>query len=45
MIFKSINSDYIGFNYQKQKAKIINNFIDKIKESLDIERILKAITS
>lgn len=44
-IFKSINSDYVGFNYQKQKEKIINGFVDKMRESLDIDRILKAITN
>lgn len=43
-MFKSINSDYKPFDFAKYKEKQINSFIGTLKEKLDVERILKAIS-
>ena len=42
-IFKQINKDYQGFDFQKLKTNIIDDFISNFKHRLDIKRILDNI--
>jgi adenosylcobyric acid synthase len=42
--FKSIKSDYIGFDFQEYKKKTVDNFISTLKSKLDVEYIIKSIS-
>ena len=42
--FKSIKSDYHGFDFQEYKKQTIDNFISTLKAKLDVEHILKNIS-
>lgn len=42
-LFKQINSNYKSFNYEKYKKEKIDNFIDIMREKLDIKRIWESI--
>jgi adenosylcobyric acid synthase len=42
--FKSIKSDYVGFDFQEYKKQTIDNFISTLKAKLDVEHILKSIS-
>jgi adenosylcobyric acid synthase len=40
MIFKKINSNYNGFNFDEYKNKTIKNFINEMKSRLDIDKLI-----
>lgn len=42
-IFKSINKDYVGFDFAKYKENHINSFIDSLKDRLNVDLIWKSI--
>jgi adenosylcobyric acid synthase len=42
--FKSIKTDYIGFDFQEYKKQTVDNFIETLKEKLDVNHILKNIS-
>lgn len=42
-IFKSINSEYKEFDFNRFKQKTIDEFILKLKDKLDVNKILEAI--
>jgi adenosylcobyric acid synthase len=42
-LFKAINSNYQGFDFEKYKQNTINSFISLLKEKIDIETIKKGI--
>ena len=41
---KSINKDYVGFDFAKYKKIQVDNFISTLKEKLDVEHIIKSIS-
>ena len=41
---KSINKDYVGFDFAKYKKDTVDNFISTLKEKLDVEHIIKSIS-
>lgn len=41
--FKSIKSDYTGFDFQEYKKKTVDNFISTLKSKLDVEYLIKSI--
>ena len=41
---KSINKDYVGFDFAKYKKNTVDNFISTLKEKLDVEYIIKSIS-
>ncbi len=42
-LFKSLNSDYQGFDFSSYKEKTISHFIAEMKRRLDVERILQGV--
>jgi len=42
--FKSLNENYEDFNFQQYKKETINSFVEKIKESLDVKRIINSVS-
>ncbi|OUR74631.1 cobyric acid synthase CobQ [Arcobacter sp. 31_11_sub10_T18] len=42
--FKSLNHNYVDFNFQEYKKNKIKTFVDTIKESLDVKRILDSVS-
>lgn len=42
--FKSLNQDYIDFNFKEFKKYKIDSFVNEIKEKLDINRIIKSVS-
>ena len=42
--FKSIKSDYVGFNFQEYKKQTVDNFISTLKAKLDVEHLIKSIS-
>ncbi len=40
-LFKSMNANYINFNYQNYKDNSIDKFVEKIRNSLDLNKIIK----
>jgi adenosylcobyric acid synthase len=42
--FKSIKANYIGFDFQEYKKQTVDNFIETLKEKLDVNHILKNIS-
>ncbi len=42
--FKSIKSDYIGFDFKEYKKKTVDNFIGSLKEKIDIDYLIKSIS-
>ena len=43
-LFKSLNSDYQGFDFSSYKEKTISHFIAEMKSKLDVERIVKSVS-
>jgi adenosylcobyric acid synthase len=41
--FKSINPNYVGFDFQEYKKHTVDNFIDVLKAKLDVNYLLKSI--
>jgi adenosylcobyric acid synthase len=41
--FKSIKSDYIGFDFAKYKKNTVDSFISTLKEKIDVEYLIKNI--
>ena len=41
--FKSIKSDYVGFDFQEYKKQTVDNFISTLKAKLDIKRVLDSV--
>ena len=42
--FKSIKSDYVGFDFQEYKKQTVDDFISTLKEKLDVNHIVKSIS-
>lgn len=43
-LFQTLNTHYVGFDFQAYKKKTVSNFITTMKEKLDVEHILKSIS-
>ncbi|MGE0052528.1 MAG: cobyric acid synthase [Arcobacter sp.] len=41
--FKSIKSDYVGFDFAKYKKNTVDSFISTLKEKIDVEYLIKNI--
>ena len=42
--FKSLNKNYENFNFKQYKKETINSFVNEIKETLDVKRILDSVS-
>jgi len=42
-LFKTLNPDYQGFDFQTYKKVTIDNFIEEMKSRLDVQRIVKSV--
>lgn len=42
-LLRSINSEYVGYDFKQYKRSVINTFVNRCGERIDIERILKYV--
>lgn len=42
-IFNAINKNYQGFNFETHKQKTINEFVEKMKNHIDVDRLVKGV--